>query len=65
MALAIIGGLVSNIRLHAEMSVDFLYLEAAMSLYETLDLVLRTIQLIIDIVQHLLRRWKKGKRIKK
>ncbi len=36
-----------------------------MSLYEILDLVLRTIELIIDIIQRLLRRRKKGKRIKK
>ena len=36
-----------------------------MTSYEILDLVLRTIQLIIEIIQRLLRRWKKGKRIKK
>ncbi len=36
-----------------------------MSLYETLDLVLRTIQLIIDIIQRLRHRRKKGNRIKK
>lgn len=39
--------------------------EAAMSLYEILDLALRVIQLVIDIIQRLLRRRKKGKRVKK
>ena len=38
--------------------------EAAMSLYEILDLALRVIQLGIDIIQRLLRRRKKGKRVK-
>ena|GEM_PF-6338913 len=36
-----------------------------MTSYEILDLVLRTIQLLIEIIQRLLRRRKKGKRIKK
>ena len=36
-----------------------------MSLYEILDLALRVIQLGIDIIQRLLRRRKKGKRVKK
>ena len=36
-----------------------------MTLYELLDLVLRAVELIIDIIQRLLRRRKKGKRIKK
>ena len=39
--------------------------EAAMSWYEILDLALRVIQLVIDIIQRLLRRRKKGKRVKK
>ena len=36
-----------------------------MSLYEFLDLLISAIQLFIDIIQRLLRRRKKGKRIKK
>ena len=65
MAHAIIGGLVSDIWLFVEMHADYLYQGAAMTSYEILDLVLRTIQLIIEIIQRLLRRRKKGKRIKK
>ncbi len=36
-----------------------------MSLYELLSLLLETVKIIIDIIQRLLRRRKKGKRIKK
>ena len=36
-----------------------------MSLYEFLDLLLTTVQIVIDIIQRLRRRRKKGKRIKK
>ncbi len=36
-----------------------------MSLYEILDLAFRVIQFIIDIIRRLLRRRKKGKRVKK
>jgi len=44
---------------------EILVWEAAMSWYEILDLALRVIQLGIDIIQRLLRRRKKGKRVKK
>ena len=44
----------------------FLYKEAAMSLYEALDLLLTAIQIIIDVITRLLRKKKKKrKRIKK
>ena len=36
-----------------------------MSLYEFLDLLLTTVQIVIDIIQRLRRRRKKGKQIKK
>lgn len=36
-----------------------------MNLYELLSLLLETVKIIIEIIQHLLRRRKKGKRIKK
>ena len=58
---AVNGGLVSEIRLLAAMHVDYLFQEAAMSLYEFLDLLFTAIQLFIDIIQCLLRRRKKGK----
>ena len=44
---------------------DFLIWEAAMSLYEFLTLLLEAIKIVIDIITRLLRRRKKGKRIKK
>jgi len=62
---AVNGGLVSGIRLLAAMLVDYLFQEAAMSLYEFLDLLFTAIQLFSDIIQRLRRRRKKGKRIKK
>ena len=62
---AIIGGLASDIRLFAEMQADYLYQEAAMSLYEKLDLLLQVIVIIIDIIQRLRQRRKKGKKNKK
>ena len=65
MAHAIIGGLVSDIRLFVEMQTDYLYQEAAMSLYEKIDLLLQAIVIIIDIITRLRQRRKKGKRIKK
>jgi hypothetical protein len=42
-----------------------LFQEAAMSLYEFLDLLFTAIPIIIDFIQRLRRRRKKGKRIKK
>ncbi len=36
-----------------------------MTLYEFLDLLFTAIPLFIDIIQRLLRRWKKKRRIKK
>ena len=65
LAYAIIGGLASYIRLFAEMQADYLYQEAAMTLYEKLDLLLQAIVIIIDIITRLRQRRKKGKRIKK
>ncbi len=56
------GGLPPNSNGHMA---GILVWEAAMSLYEILDLALRVIQLGIDIIQRLLRRRKKGKRVKK
>ena len=56
------GGLPPNSTGHMA---GILVWEAAMSLYEILDLALRVIQLGIDIIQRLLRRRKKGKRVKK
>ena len=56
------GGLPPNSTGHMA---GILVWEAAMSLYEILDLALRVIQLVIDIIQRLLRRRKKGKRVKK
>ena len=56
------GGLPPNSTGH---TAGILVWEAAMSLYEILDLALSVIQLGIDIIQRLLRRRKKGKRVKK
>ena len=65
MAHAIIGGLVSDIRLFVEIQTDYLYQEAAMSLYEKIDLLFQAIVIIIDIITRLRQRRKQGKRIKK
>ena len=53
MAFAINGGLVSKIRLFAETWADYLILEAAMGMYEFLDLLLKAVQIIITIILHL------------
>ena len=55
--------LASEIRLSVR--IDFLFQEAAMTLYEFLDLLFTAIQLFVDIIQRLLHRRIKGKRIKK
>ena len=47
------------------MYADYLNWEAAMSLYEILDLLLQLITIIIDLISRLRQRRQKGKRIKK
>ena len=44
---------------------DYLNKEAAVSLYEVLDLLLQVVVIFIDVITRLLHRRKKGKRIKK
>ena len=51
MAFVIVGGLVSEIRLSER--IDYLILEAAMSMYELLDLLFSAVQIIITIILHL------------
>ena len=45
--------------------IDYLILEAAMSLYEFLDLLFSAIPILIDLIQRLLRRRKKKRKNKK
>ena len=57
------GGLASSVQYIRKDR--FLNKEAAMSLYEILDLLLQAIVILLDIITRLPKKRKKGKRIKK